>query len=124
MRHQFALRWNLTPNRLLSRLMSNPTKVMGIISDTHGLVRPQTIEALAGVEMILHAGDIGNQQVLDTLNAIAPVIAVRGNNDKGEWAIRFATVIMAQFPLCVRSQNSTSFYSLIRRWLRPQSLDL
>jgi putative phosphoesterase len=50
------------------------------------VVRPQAIEALEGVEMILHAGDVGSQQVLDTLNEIAPVVAVRGNNDKGEWA--------------------------------------
>ena len=61
-------------------------KLIGVISDTHGLVRPQAIAALNGVEMILHAGDIGNQQVLDTLNEIAPVVAVRGNNDKGDWA--------------------------------------
>ena len=61
-------------------------KLIGIISDTHGLVRPEALEALEGVEMILHAGDIGNQEVLDTLNEIAPVVAVRGNNDKGEWA--------------------------------------
>ena len=60
--------------------------LIGVISDTHGLVRPQVIEALAGVEMILHAGDIGKQEVLDTLQQIAPVVAVRGNNDKGEWA--------------------------------------
>jgi putative phosphoesterase len=66
--------------------MDNVTrKVIGVISDTHGLVRPQAIEALQGVDMILHAGDVGNQEVLDTLNQIAPVIAVRGNNDKGEW---------------------------------------
>lgn len=50
------------------------------------MVRPQALEALAGVEMILHAGDIGNREVLDTLREIAPVVAVRGNNDKGEWA--------------------------------------
>lgn len=61
-------------------------KLIGIISDTHGLVRPQAIQALAGVDMILHAGDIGSREVLDTLNEIAPVVAVRGNNDKGEWA--------------------------------------
>jgi putative phosphoesterase len=60
--------------------------LVGVISDTHGLVRPQAIEALAGVDMILHAGDIGKQEVLDTLKQIAPVVAVRGNNDKGEWA--------------------------------------
>lgn len=67
--------------------MSKPNgKLIGVISDTHGLVRPESLHALEGVEMILHAGDIGNQDVLDRLNQIAPVVAVRGNNDKGEWA--------------------------------------
>lgn len=61
-------------------------KLIGVISDTHSLVRPQAIEALAGVEMILHAGDIGNPTVLDALREVAPVVAVRGNNDKGDWA--------------------------------------
>lgn len=61
-------------------------KLIGVISDTHGLVRPQAVEALAGVDMILHAGDIGDGAVLDTLRDIAPVVAVRGNNDKGEWS--------------------------------------
>lgn len=60
-------------------------KLIGIISDTHGLVRPEALEALEGVELILHAGDVGKQEVLDTLKQIAPVVAVRGNNDKGEW---------------------------------------
>jgi putative phosphoesterase len=59
---------------------------IGIISDTHSLVRPEAIAALRGVDMILHAGDIGASHVLETLNEIAPVVAVRGNNDKGEWA--------------------------------------
>jgi putative phosphoesterase len=67
-------------------MVNTTRKSIGIISDTHGVVRPQAIEALEGVEMILHAGDVGSQQVLDTLNEIAPVVAVRGNNDKGEWA--------------------------------------
>jgi len=61
-------------------------KLIGVISDTHGLVRPEAMEALAGVEMILHAGDVGNQEVLDKLKEIAPVVAVRGNNDNGAWA--------------------------------------
>src|SRR5215217_338841 len=61
-------------------------KLIGVISDTHGLVRPEAIEALSGVDMILHAGDVGNAAVLDKLGEIAPVVAVRGNNDKGEWA--------------------------------------
>jgi putative phosphoesterase len=66
--------------------LAQNSKLIGIISDTHGLVRPQAIEALAGVDMILHAGDVGKQEVLDTLKDIAPVVAVRGNNDKGDWA--------------------------------------
>jgi putative phosphoesterase len=61
-------------------------RLIGIISDTHGLVRPQAIDALRGVELILHAGDIGDATVLEALRDIAPVVAVRGNNDKGEWA--------------------------------------
>lgn len=59
---------------------------IGIISDTHGLLRPEALEGLRGVERILHAGDIGNEGVLATLRALAPVVAVRGNNDHGAWA--------------------------------------
>ena len=61
-------------------------RLIGVVSDTHGLVRPELIDALRGVEIILHAGDVGNSQVLETLKRVAPVVAVRGNNDKGEWA--------------------------------------
>lgn len=66
--------------------MGTKQTTIGVISDTHGLVRPEAVEALRGVDMILHAGDIGNSAVLDALREIAPVVAVRGNNDKGEWA--------------------------------------
>ena len=59
---------------------------IGLISDTHGLLRPQALEALAGVERIIHAGDIGNMTVLEALESIAPVDVVRGNNDTGAWA--------------------------------------
>jgi len=62
-----------------------PTRI-GVVSDTHGLLRPQTLEALAGSELILHAGDIGSPEVLEGLRAIAPVIAVRGNNDRESWS--------------------------------------
>jgi putative phosphoesterase len=61
-------------------------RVIGVISDTHGLMRPEAVEALRGVEMILHAGDIGKPEVLEELGRIAPVLAVRGNNDRDEWA--------------------------------------
>ncbi|NUO37547.1 MAG: metallophosphoesterase family protein [Gemmatimonadaceae bacterium] len=57
------------------------THVIGLISDTHGLVRPRVHEALAGVELILHAGDVGGDEVLDELALIAPVLAVYGNTD-------------------------------------------
>ena len=66
--------------------LQDDAHVLGIISDTHGLMRSEAINALEGVEMIIHAGDIGTPDVLDALRAIAPVVAVRGNNDKGEWA--------------------------------------
>jgi len=59
---------------------------VGLISDTHGLLRPEAVAALAGVERIIHAGDIGGPEILDSLRQIAPVEAVRGNNDKGTWA--------------------------------------
>lgn len=57
------------------------THVIGLISDTHGLVRPTVHDALAGVELILHAGDVGGDAVLDELGLIAPVLAVHGNTD-------------------------------------------
>jgi len=60
--------------------------LVGVISDTHGLVRPQALAALAGVDRIIHAGDIGGADVLAALRALAPVTAVRGNNDRQPWA--------------------------------------
>jgi len=62
------------------------TSFVGVISDTHGLVRPQALAALAGAERIIHAGDIGSPTVLIALETIAPVVAVRGNNDQDAWA--------------------------------------
>jgi putative phosphoesterase len=62
---------------------------IGLISDTHSLLRPEALQALAGVERIIHAGDIGTLEVIETLRNIAPVDAVRGNNDKGQWAEEF-----------------------------------
>ncbi len=58
---------------------------IGILSDTHGLLRPEVIQALQGCEAILHGGDINRQDIIDQLNTIAPVYVVRGNNDK-DWA--------------------------------------
>jgi putative phosphoesterase len=62
------------------------THRIGLISDTHGLLRPEALAALEGSDAIIHAGDIGTPEILDALRAIAPVSAVRGNNDHGAWA--------------------------------------
>ena|ERR1051326_4404384 len=60
--------------------------LIGLISDTHGLLRPQALAALEGSELIVHAGDVGRPAILDELRVVAPVIAVRGNIDHGDWA--------------------------------------
>ena len=59
---------------------------VGLISDTHGLLRPEAVAFLRGSDVIVHAGDIGDATILKELGALAPVTAVRGNNDKGPWA--------------------------------------
>ncbi|MEI9976648.1 MAG: metallophosphoesterase family protein [Ignavibacteriota bacterium] len=59
---------------------------IGLIADTHGLLRPEAVRALEGSDLILHAGDVGKPEVLEELRKVAPVIAVRGNVDKGAWA--------------------------------------
>ena len=65
--------------------MVNTRRTLGLISDTHGLMRPEAAAALRGVERILHAGDVGSGEVLEALAEIAPVTAVRGNVDAGLW---------------------------------------
>jgi putative phosphoesterase len=64
---------------------ARPTTI-GLISDTHGLLRPEALEALRGSDRIIHAGDIGASGILEALATIAPVTAIRGNIDKGPWA--------------------------------------
>ena len=59
---------------------------IGVISDTHGLLRPQALSALQGSDLIIHAGDVGDPAILKALGKIAPVLAVRGNIDRGAWA--------------------------------------
>jgi len=77
----------------MTNVPARPTR-LGILSDTHGLLRPQALAALRGCERILHAGDVGKPEVLHALNELAPVTAVRGNNDKGVWA--------DELPVCAR----------------------
>ena len=60
--------------------------MIGVISDTHGLLRPAALGALRGAKHIIHAGDVGTPEILEQLAAIAPLTAVRGNVDKGAWA--------------------------------------
>jgi hypothetical protein len=65
---------------------SNGEYLVGVISDTHGLVRPEAVAALQGVSLIIHAGDVGTPEVLEQLGIVAPVVAVRGNTDQEWWA--------------------------------------
>ena len=76
--------------------MTLKTGRVGLISDTHGLVRPQALAALKGSELIIHAGDIGKPEVLMSLHKIAPVIAIRGNNDRDAWAKKIPDVLNVQ----------------------------
>lgn len=69
---------------------------VGLVSDTHGLLRPAVLEWLRGSEHILHAGDICSPEVLEALSQLAPVTAVRGNNDVGPWARRLREVELVQ----------------------------
>jgi hypothetical protein len=71
-----------------SGLILKTSILIGVISDTHGLLRPEALAVLRGSEHIIHAGDVGAPEILDELSAIAPVTAIRGNVDKGAWARR------------------------------------
>lgn len=73
---------------------------VGVISDTHGLLRPEALRALAGVDRIVHAGDVGGPDVLEALAAIAPVSAVRGNNDRGAWAAALPATEVVELEGC------------------------
>ena len=68
------------------RAITLATGRIGVISDTHGLVRAEALAALRNSELIIHAGDIGRPEVLSALEQIAPVLAIKGNNDRGAWA--------------------------------------
>jgi putative phosphoesterase len=72
------------------RSILNGSIRVGLISDTHGLLRPEAIQFLSGSQLIIHCGDICGPELLTELGRIAPVTAVRGNNDKGPWAAKLA----------------------------------
>lgn len=66
--------------------MSRHPKLIGLISDTHGLLRPEAVRALEGSELIVHAGDVGDPEILVKLKTLAPIFAIRGNVDTDRWA--------------------------------------
>ena len=71
---------------MVKKLDPKSSYAIGVISDTHGRIPPGVLNAFHEVDLIIHAGDIGEQTVLDNLSKIAPVVAVRGNMDFGKWA--------------------------------------
>jgi uncharacterized protein len=74
-------------------------RLVGLISDTHGLLRDEALQALRGVDLILHAGDLGKPEILDALKTLAPVVAVRGNIDTAPWSKELpATAIVEAGP--------------------------
>lgn len=70
--------------------------MIGLISDTHGLLRPEAVRALAGSDLIIHAGDVGAPEILDALRAVAPVVVVRGNVDTAAWASGLPATAVAE----------------------------
>jgi putative phosphoesterase len=70
--------------------------LIGLISDTHGLLRDEAVQALKGSELIIHAGDVGKPDILDALKSVAPVVAVRGNIDRGAWASKLPLTAVAE----------------------------
>lgn len=76
--------------------MAKPARVVGLISDTHGLLRPEAVQALQGSDLIIHAGDVGKPEILEALKALAPVVAVRGNIDLGAWALALPATAVAE----------------------------
>ena len=91
--------------------------IIGVISDTHGLLRPEALAALQGSDYIIHAGDIGDPRILDKLAAIAPVTAVRGNVDHGEWASK----IPATKVLEIGEVSIYVLHSLLELDLKPEA---
>jgi uncharacterized protein len=71
-------------------------KKVGLISDTHGLLRPEVMAALQGTDLIIHAGDVGRLDILAELQTIAPVVAIKGNIDTGDWAAELPETAIAE----------------------------
>jgi uncharacterized protein len=85
--------------------VSNREILVGIISDTHGLLRPEAVGALARSDLIIHAGDIGSPEIIEQLRDVAPTFAVRGNNDTGVWAEHLPSTVRVEV-------GQTAFWAL------------
>src|SRR3712207_8160576 len=80
------------------------SKLVGVISDTHGLLRPEAVEALKGSELIVHAGDIGGPEIIEALRAIAPVVAVRGNKDRKSTRLNSSHANISYAVFCLKTK--------------------
>jgi putative phosphoesterase len=80
---------------MIGRVGKN-SKLIGLISDTHGLLREEALRALRGSQLIIHAGDVGAPKILDALRAVAPLVAVRGNVDAANWASALPLTAVAE----------------------------
>jgi putative phosphoesterase len=76
--------------------MPKKPHIIGLISDTHGLLRDEALQALEGSHLIVHAGDVGKPEILDALKSVAPVVAVRGNTDTAAWASKLPLTVVAE----------------------------
>lgn len=76
--------------------MGQDPKLIGLISDTHGVLRQEALRALRGCDLIVHAGDVGKPGIIEALEKLAPVVAVRGNVDTGNWAKALPTTAVAE----------------------------
>jgi putative phosphoesterase len=96
---------------------SLPRAIIGVISDTHGLLRPEAMAALAGSDFIIHAGDVGDPAILPALEAIAPVTAIRGNVDSDSWAKQLPAVNVLE----VAGQSIYVLHDLSKLDLKPEA---
>ena len=99
------------------RLRTETSIVIGVISDTHGLLRTEALAALRGSEHIIHAGDVGAPEILEQLAAIAPVTAIRGNIDKAAWARNLAETEVVE----VAGASIYVIHDLAQLDLKPQA---
>jgi len=82
--------------RSAQKIAARPPRRIGLISDTHGLLREEALRALRDVDLIIHAGDVGKPEILAALESLAPVVAIRGNVDNDPWALQLPATAVAE----------------------------